>query len=145
MTKPSTQQATSKAALCTDKRRHFHRVRAETPESGGAGEGTIGGNRDAAGGWGAWGGGKLPKLLLPEVVVWARVPGARELVGVLESQLKLGRTAGLLAGVRGRSAEEPITQFGRTESFRRLFSGPDLALADRILSRFPVIAATRCR
>jgi len=31
-----------------------------------------------------------------------------------------------LAGVRGRSAEEPIRQFGGTGSFRRVFSGADL-------------------
>ena len=46
-----------------------------------------------------------------------------------------------LAGVRGRSAEEAIRQIGRTESFRRVFSGGDVGLVDRILSRFPVRAA----
>jgi hypothetical protein len=42
----------------------------------------------------------------------------RELLGCGDSRL---------AGVRGRSAEEAIRQFGGTESFRRLFSGGDLA------------------
>ena len=42
----------------------------------------------------------------------------RELLGCGDSRLP---------GVRGRSAEEATRQFGRTGSFRRLFSGPDLA------------------
>ena len=39
----------------------------------------------------------------------------------------LGFGQSRLAGVRGRSAEEPIRQFGGTGSFRRLFSGRYLA------------------
>jgi hypothetical protein len=40
-----------------------------------------------------------------------------ELLGCGDSRLR---------GVRGRSAEEAIRQFGGTESFRRVFSGADL-------------------
>ncbi len=35
----------------------------------------------------AVGGGKLPKVLLPEAVVWGRVPGVKELVEVVEKQV----------------------------------------------------------
>ena len=56
----------------------------------------------------------------------------RELLGFGDSWLR---------GVRGRSAEEAIRQFGRTESFRRVFSGGELGLVDRILCRVPVRAA----
>ena len=39
----------------------------------------------------------------------------------------LGGGQSRLAGVRGRSAEEAIRQVGGTESFRRVFSGADVA------------------